>query len=70
MLHTLRMARDIPPDRRVELVLPQDFPTGEAELVVVVMPKGAPRTIAFRPPATVDDGVLAQRYETWLNHDE
>lgn len=39
MVHTLRIEREIPADRRVELQFPEDVPTGDVELVVVVVPK-------------------------------
>jgi len=39
MVHTLRLDREIPANRRVELQFPEDVPTGEVELVVVVVPK-------------------------------
>lgn len=43
MTKTLRMNAEIPPDRSVTIILPEDVPVGPAELTVVVssgeMPK-------------------------------
>ncbi|HET6382995.1 MAG TPA: hypothetical protein VFJ58_06350 [Armatimonadota bacterium] len=39
--HTFSISTRIPDDRRVEILLPPDVPAGDAELVVVVVPKGA-----------------------------
>lgn len=36
MVKTFSITADIPPDRRVRIVLPNDVPTGPAEIVVVV----------------------------------
>ena len=35
---TFRVSADVKPDRRVVLTLPEDVPTGKAELVVSVAP--------------------------------
>jgi hypothetical protein len=43
MTHTIRLDTTIPESRRVEFVLPNDVPPGEAELVLVVVPKQEPR---------------------------
>ena len=39
MTHTVRLDANIPDDRRVAFTLPSDVPAGEAELVLVVVPK-------------------------------
>lgn len=67
MLRTLRMDRDIPPDRRVEFVLPDDFPTGEAELVLVVMPKNRVPLDSISGP---NEDYIGRRRQIWLGHDE
>jgi hypothetical protein len=36
MVKTIRLTVDVPPDREVRIVLPDDVPTGPAEIVVVV----------------------------------
>ncbi len=36
MVKTFSLTADVPPDRQVHLVLPDDVPTGPAEIVVVV----------------------------------
>ena len=39
MTHTLRLDATVPDDRRVTFTLPDDVPTGDAEMVLVVVPK-------------------------------
>ena len=39
MTYTVNITTDIPANRRVELVLPPGVPAGEADLVVVVVPR-------------------------------
>lgn len=39
MTHTVRLDVNVPDDRRVALTLPSEIPTGEAEFVLVVVPK-------------------------------
>ena len=36
MVKTISLTADVPPDREVRIVLPDDVPTGPAEIVVVV----------------------------------
>ncbi len=36
MVKTISLTVDVPPDREVRLVLPDDVPTGPAEVVVVI----------------------------------
>jgi len=43
MIRTLSLTTDVPPDHKVQIVLPDDIPTGVAEIVVVVALR-APKT--------------------------
>jgi len=67
MLRTLRIDRDIPLDRRVEFILPEDFPTGEAEVVLVVMSKNRR---PLESGSAVNEEYIAHRRQIWLGHDE
>jgi hypothetical protein len=40
MTHTVRLTTNIPDSRRIELSLPSTVPTRDAEVVLVVVPKG------------------------------
>lgn len=47
MIRTINLTTDIPADREVRILLPEDVPTGPAEFVIVVASysKAAPKTL-------------------------
>jgi len=44
MVKTITLSTDVPPDREVRLVLPDDVPPGPAEIVIVVAPRASAAT--------------------------
>ncbi|MBM3130097.1 MAG: hypothetical protein FJ009_15920 [Chloroflexi bacterium] len=41
MIRTLSLTTDVPPDRKVQIVLPDDVPAGVAEIIVMVTPRAS-----------------------------
>jgi len=70
MLHMVRLDRNIPADRHVEFDLPDDFPTGDAELVLIVVSKAPASSVAGDDQSATNDEFIKQRRELWLGHDE
>jgi len=48
LTHTIRLDATISPDRHVEFILPDDFPVGEASVVLTVTPKDPRRKSTAR----------------------
>jgi hypothetical protein len=61
MTHMIRIETNIPDNRKVELTLPADVPTGEAEVVVVIVPK------SDRRPSTAQDLLNSEIVGMWVD---
>ena len=71
MTTTIRKTVDIPVDRRLYLELPQDMPTGSAEVIVRVPVTAAPQTDEFAPFPTMEelDKKAHEQYLAWKDSD-
>ena len=63
MVRTFSLTADVPPDRQVRIVLPDDVPTGPAEIVVVVSSHAA-------TPHTLKDLAQSPFFGMWRNRDD
>ena len=67
MTTTIRKTVDIHADRRLYLELPQDTPTGSAEVIVRVQVNAAPQADEFSPFPTMEelDKKAHEQYLAW-----
>ena len=63
MVRTISLTTDVPPDRQVHLVLPDDVPTGPAEIVIVVASRAT-------PAHTLGDFVHSPFFGMWRDRDD
>ena len=61
MIRTINLTTTVPPDRQVHIVLPEDVPTGLAELVIVVA------SHSIMPARTLGDLAKSELFGMWEN---
>ncbi len=64
MAHTLHFKADIPTSRRLEIILPNEVPAGEADVVVTVSPKDQDRR------STASDLLSSEILGMWSDRDD
>ena len=62
-MRTINLTTDVPPNRQVQLVLPDDVPTGPADIVVIVASRAT-------PTHTLGDLVHSPFFGMWRDRDD
>lgn len=66
MLRTLRLFVEILPQREIHIKVPEDVPTGPAEVVVVIASPEAPS----KPMGTAGDLLQSPLFGLWADRDD
>lgn len=64
MIKTISLTADVTPDRQVQIVLPDDVPTGPADIVVVIASRAAV------PTPTLGDLLNSEFFGMWRDRDD
>lgn len=66
MLKTLTLHTEISPEREIHIQVPDDIPTGPAELVVIIVSSETP----LEPAGTADDLLRSPLFGLWSDRED